>query len=605
MMIYDGYLAPIFSMLSEVHNANFICFWLKEYIRLGGSVPDEFVVDMSMALLNAAVAAFTSHLNLKSYINALFVLNFDITKPVPELFIRIDIAHLLKAVAGCKHFANKKPKVRETYLRCVGLLLNATDINEARKIIFSVLVMAYSETEGMCEFDLSTYNKISISIDILFILNLGSSQSTGLNVPCEEAKQNINCRIQGTSDTHVENCLEGNRDEEFDNDRFGFDGMIFDSYESNEMNILTWINDIVQEAEIVVQEADDGNRDNLMENRPFAKYFINLCHMLPIWSAVSNKFFNSPNLIGSSWCSETGFKNTKQLHADHIPCSVDEFVKRDLELNNSTVIEASKKYLIMKNAPNPKESSTRSKSKEPSTRSVSKEKSSTRSKSKEKSTEKSVVSESTQNKPNVGSKEMITNESIENCDSQIDSAPNETDENDDLKIACPACADGNLPSGAHKCVSCNKPVHILDGCSISIGAEEGYGEKRKCVECFGSEQFGSLNSQEKWSKKTSKKSSKYTKPVANWGLVPVNKKVAISILTNENRSKNYYIIDNKRIKITNTCAIDAVIQVIAAAYAYHPAYRLEMANEDGIFNIARMMATGYVFNIFNNKTKNE
>lgn len=149
MMISDGYLAPVFSMLSEVHNANFIGFWLKEFLRLGGSIPNKFVVDMSKALLNAAVNAFTSHLNLKSYISALFSKCLDNRKLTPECFIRIDIAHLMKAVASCKHFVTKKPKVRETYIRCIGLIVQEKDLNVARNIIFSMLVMAYSETEGI------------------------------------------------------------------------------------------------------------------------------------------------------------------------------------------------------------------------------------------------------------------------------------------------------------------------------------------------------------------------------------------------------------------------------------------------------------------------
>lgn len=104
---------------------------------------------MSTALLNAAVIAFTSHLNLKSYINALFALNSG-SRPLalPECFIRIDIAHFLKAITSCVHFANKKAKVRDMYVRCVALLLKETEIIEARKIIYSILVMAYSETEG-------------------------------------------------------------------------------------------------------------------------------------------------------------------------------------------------------------------------------------------------------------------------------------------------------------------------------------------------------------------------------------------------------------------------------------------------------------------------
>lgn len=138
-------------MLSEVHNANFICYFLKEFVRLGGSTPSEFVVDMSLALLNAAATAFTSHLNLKSYINAVFAMNFDSKRPKPEMYIRIDIAHLLKAVASCPHFVNKKPKVRETYIRCVGLLIKETNLDEAERIIFAILVMAYSETEGLRE----------------------------------------------------------------------------------------------------------------------------------------------------------------------------------------------------------------------------------------------------------------------------------------------------------------------------------------------------------------------------------------------------------------------------------------------------------------------
>lgn len=148
LVISDGYLAPVFNMLSEIHNANFITFWLKEFLRLGGGIPNEYCVDMSLALLNAGVNAFTIYSNLNDYMNALFALNFDNTKSVPTCFIRIDIAHLMKNVAMSKHFSNDRPKIRETYLRCIGLLLKETNIDEVRNIIFSVLVMAYFSTEG-------------------------------------------------------------------------------------------------------------------------------------------------------------------------------------------------------------------------------------------------------------------------------------------------------------------------------------------------------------------------------------------------------------------------------------------------------------------------
>lgn len=397
-----------------------------------------------------------------------------------------------------------------------------------------------------------------------------------MNAPCENAKNDINQRIQGTSVSHVESCLEQIESEESD-DRFVFDEMI-DSNETNEMNILSWINDIVKEATGVVQAEDDGDRDNLMENRPFAEYFIKLCHMLPIWSAICCKFFNCPNLIGSSWSSETGFKNTKQLHGDKLPCSVDEFVKCDLEFNNSTVVDASKKYL---------------------TNTVPNSKSSKPKKSSSTQIEKTSSYENTN----------------ENDDSQFDTACSVgvLDENDEnvgpqIDVVCPVCADGNMPTGAHKCFSCDKPVHVLVECSISIGAEEGYGEIRHCISCHRSsankqidqsETAKALNAQEIWARKKSSQKGKYLKSKPNYGQVPVNKKVAISLLMNENRLKTVYTINKKKIVLSNTCAIDSVIQLIAAAYAYHSAYRLSLAmisnkKDDGILHIAIMLATGYL-----------
>lgn len=139
-------------MLSEIHNANFISFWLKEFVRLGGSVPNEFCIDMSAALSNAAVNAFTTYKSLNEYVNLLFDMNFESTETAPDVQLRFDIAHVMAHVAKCKELSNVKPKVRETYIRCVGLLIIETSINEARKIILSVLTIAYSPTEGNCIF---------------------------------------------------------------------------------------------------------------------------------------------------------------------------------------------------------------------------------------------------------------------------------------------------------------------------------------------------------------------------------------------------------------------------------------------------------------------
>lgn len=115
----DGYQAPVFSMLSEKHDANFIHFWLTEWLRLGGSVPKEFTSDMSLALLNAAARAFGKHSSLDAYIDTLFkcILSTDDTTNVaPDCFIRIDFNHLMKNVTSSKAFTNVRPKVKEFFV---------------------------------------------------------------------------------------------------------------------------------------------------------------------------------------------------------------------------------------------------------------------------------------------------------------------------------------------------------------------------------------------------------------------------------------------------------------------------------------------------------
>lgn len=395
-------------------------------------------------------------------------------------------------------------------------------------------------------------------------------------MPCEDAKIDINRRIEGVQPLQLqqeENCPEEMEDNETDDNET--DDEEFDDYFSsdetmesngpNETNIINWVNDIVMEVREVVCSRDDGDRDNLMENKKFAKYFINLCYMLPVWSGICCKLFNSPNLIGSSWSSETNFKNTRQLHGDQIPCSADQFVKRDLELNNSTVIDASKKYGT-KNKP----------------------------RNQSKSQKKSVSSNQERGKRASSSR---TNENDEShlSDEKENAEPN-------INVACPVCANGSAPdpNGAHKCISCNKPVHALAECSLPIGEEEGYGELRQCISCHRSETnkrtdqseiAEALNCEEQWERKISSTQSKYLKKQSNWSLVAVNKKSTIPLLLNGNSSKTVYTFDKKKVVLSNTCAIDAVIQLIAGAYAYHPAYRLNITNRTGIFQIATMLAT--------------
>lgn len=131
LVVSDGFQVPVFSMLSEKHDANFIHFWLTEWLRLGGSVPKEFTSDMSLALLNAAARAFGKHPSLDSYLDTLFkciISNESDTNLVPGCFVRIDFNHLMKNVTSSKAFVSVRPKVKEFFVRCVAEMIKITDI---------------------------------------------------------------------------------------------------------------------------------------------------------------------------------------------------------------------------------------------------------------------------------------------------------------------------------------------------------------------------------------------------------------------------------------------------------------------------------------------
>lgn len=141
-------------MLTEAQNANMITFWLTEWIRLGATIPCEFVSDMSLALLNAGVRAFAKESSIREYINTVFCLvngrgNQPVSsKAIPSCFIWIDLAHLMKNVVSCKPIRRVPFKVRDFFIRCVAILAKMDSLAKAKRHIEAVLIVAYSQSEG-------------------------------------------------------------------------------------------------------------------------------------------------------------------------------------------------------------------------------------------------------------------------------------------------------------------------------------------------------------------------------------------------------------------------------------------------------------------------
>lgn len=136
-------------MLSEVHSTNYIHHWMNQFIVIVRDIPNEFISDMSLVLLNAAAKAFGKCSDLNDYVHKLFKMHKKQKKiKKPPCFIRIDKAHLIKNVVSCVPLKNKPKRLRDFYVYSVCLLMNATTLKEAEDILYSTLVVCLAKTEG-------------------------------------------------------------------------------------------------------------------------------------------------------------------------------------------------------------------------------------------------------------------------------------------------------------------------------------------------------------------------------------------------------------------------------------------------------------------------
>lgn len=306
-------------MLSENHTSNAIMMWLAEWLRNGGDTPDEFVCDMSLAILNAAVRTFARLGSVSEYNEACFDLcQRNLPAKRISCYIRIDIAHLMKAISCWKSFQNASWKVKEFYMRSVGLIIKSRTLKEAEQYILAIFIVSLSTTEGFTDNNMPT--------------------------PCEKEKAFLKKRI--ASEEPFESFEPSNEMDELqiENEDDGCD--------SSGSAIKHWIDDLKVKAQHIVQTNDIGNRDNLMCNNSILDELGRLCLKIPMWAGFCTTIFSSPHVTASSAYVESYFSDLKRSLRDEIPCSVDQFVKIHLDyLNGATKIAASKYAEQEKNVP--------------------------------------------------------------------------------------------------------------------------------------------------------------------------------------------------------------------------------------------------------------
>lgn len=307
-----------------------------------------------------------------------------------------------------------------------------------------------------------------------------------------------------------------------------------------------------------------------------------------LWSGVAASFFNAPPRASSAHV-ESYFKHLKADLEPIIPGRVDEVVIAHIDLIEGMILDASQNYIEFVDAAGGLQKLLSDKAEliddyenyaivsydidkqddAESNENVSEPNQNDSMQNFDLATHQVDVQDVTELNENV----TVKNDNLDDTES------NQTDSGQKSITACIACQRGDIPSGAHCCIKCKKAVHIFEGCSDSIGGEEGYGEKRICISCAAetrvlptkqsskkSDSIGEtgakqLSQTEKWQRKT-KSTRSYLAPVPNWN---VDRRVQgtpkILLLTNASLSTTVHTVAKKKVALRNTCAADSLFQV--------------------------------------------
>lgn len=140
---------PVTQMVSESHTTLSIFQWLAVWISSGLRPPNEVVCDYSRALLAAISRAFCGRIGVNNYVNHTFKVLIGVEKTIPETYIRLDVAHMIKIFCRIKCLAGEKNKyLKEFYVRGFRLLMTSEDLKTFETILEALFTVMLSETDG-------------------------------------------------------------------------------------------------------------------------------------------------------------------------------------------------------------------------------------------------------------------------------------------------------------------------------------------------------------------------------------------------------------------------------------------------------------------------
>lgn len=527
-------------MLSEDHTLICVLRWFNEFVSLFQDIPDVFISDMSTVLLNAAAKSFGGCRDVSDYIDWLFNTLTKTGKDSRKIkcYIRIDVAHLVKNITICDALKSKQDDQREFFIRATCLLIKCISIVQAEKILRSILIVAKSYVKGETFITHKMYLDQLISND---------DPITDVNSKSNEYQKEV--------------------------------GVIFDDESiPASSSVNEWLTEI--DTSTSLESADNGiaaEANNFM-NPGFVKYLMRLSQTLVIWSAVAAAHFNAPQRASSAHV-ECYFKHLKKSLQPIAPGRVDEVVVAHIELIEGMIKSASQGYIEfvdteggLKKILNDKAELLSAYNKNSSNESDSHSRD-----------DSSVMDKS----ESISISKCIAGDDLGVMDS-VDLNP---------VSHCVACTNGDMPTGAHRCCTCSKPIHLFDDCSVDIGGEEGFGQCRKCISCAKKDApkqqtkrndecnvkkiVEQLQETEKWGNKPKSKSGSYLSANPNWNIdkKKMKGKPKIGHLLNGNLSTTMHTVNKKKVAVRNTCAFDSICQVNEKSIGFYCGLLLAFVDE--------------------------
>lgn len=287
---------PVTQMISEKQDGLTIFNWLSQWLRSGIQPPNEAICDFSFAILSAMSRAFCEGNSLSSYLAISFNILVGQEKQLPQCFIRIDVAHMMKIFCRLKSLCGIKNKhLKQFYVRGLRLLLTTSEIDEFKNILMSLLTIMLSETDGWLNDNIVS--------------------------PAESCREHILNLIKGIK-------LDEGDELEFENDILNDEPVI--ENEETPSCIEDFLRNI--ESTSIFNSNKVGNRISAYYLPDLAKDVMRLCKYFPLWTGIMKYKYKSPFLIASSSAVESDFGELKRkiLRFDCQPMSVDRFVSKHL-----------------------------------------------------------------------------------------------------------------------------------------------------------------------------------------------------------------------------------------------------------------------------------